>query len=655
MQDSMAIAKDVRTLIEETVISLPTIPSVFLTVLDKVARDKSSAEDVARIIERDQSLTSKVLTVVNSSAYGFQNKISTVPRAVALLGFDLIRNLALSVSVFDDFLKRQEIACFDKTKFWEHCLVCAAVAREIAQQLYLPNPDEIYVAGLLHDIGKVALDKVSRENYSEIIAHSSMSRNWLAVEQTRLGVNHAEVGGILARKWSLPDNIGAAITHHHEMPKSGLTEEQAHMTAAVSVADFICWTHGFGSVYVLHPPHLCERVSDLVEIDNLDIGKIYDAMDRQIMSTAKLFHLSIPDTRTFREALMRANSELGHLNSLYQEARTQLDRQVRQLSCLNRAIYQIRQDLDAKATVKALLRAIRDEFGFARTLFFKLNKSGERLELTDSLTEPLKEPYDAAGFQESRLLARSLKKKQIAKFENAGEWKGDPLFVSLITNEIFVIPIPSKRGLVGVVTADNGDSREAADSTSMDSLNILAQEAGLAIENALLFEKTRELAIKDDLTQLYNRRHILQALETEMQRSQRYDRPLSIAMLDIDHFKKINDAFGHRTGDDVLRSIARYLKGSSRVTDMVGRYGGEEFLVILPETNAEGAIGYSERVRRAVEEFGKTQLSEFAPNLTISGGVSAFDPSGDTLETLLDRVDRALYKAKETRNRIAVL
>lgn len=163
------------------------------------------------------------------------------------------------------------------------------------------------------------------------------------------------------------------------------------------------------------------------------------------------------------------------------------------------------------------------------------------------------------------------------------------------------------------------------------------------------------LALHDELTSLYNRRAINEALETEMLRGRRYERPLSVLMIDLDHFKTINDTYGHGVGDEILRQIARRLTSTLRATDVVGRYGGEEFLAVLPETAAEAAARAAENVRLAVES--QPFLTSAGPlSLTVSIGVAAAvadEPHAP--DDLIRQADEALYEAKRAgRNRVQI-
>lgn len=177
----------------------------------------------------------------------------------------------------------------------------------------------------------------------------------------------------------------------------------------------------------------------------------------------------------------------------------------------------------------------------------------------------------------------------------------------------------------------------------IDKLNIKLE--------AKVEERTRELrkiSITDDLTNLFNRRHILELLEIEIEKANRYNRELSIIMSDIDFFKKINDNYGHQCGDLVLRLISDILKENTRNIDMIGRYGGEEFLIILPETNLEKAYLAAEKLRKKIK---KTKIDNLDSDLTISSGVVQFQ--NELSHQLIKRADDLLYKAKANgRNRV---
>ncbi|MBE7709513.1 MAG: GGDEF domain-containing protein [Cyanobacteria bacterium SIG32] len=169
-----------------------------------------------------------------------------------------------------------------------------------------------------------------------------------------------------------------------------------------------------------------------------------------------------------------------------------------------------------------------------------------------------------------------------------------------------------------------------------------------------MYSQTRFLSVTDSLTGLYNRRHFEDTLEREFLRASRYKNNLSFAIIDVDFFKKVNDTYGHSTGDYVLKEVAYLILQNLRKTDMVFRYGGEEFAVIITETPKEKAIVPLERLRKAVEEYPFSYNGQDI-KITISIGISEVCENITTVHQLFDDADRALYKAKENgRNQIQI-
>ncbi|NTW12389.1 MAG: diguanylate cyclase, partial [Anaerolineales bacterium] len=186
-----------------------------------------------------------------------------------------------------------------------------------------------------------------------------------------------------------------------------------------------------------------------------------------------------------------------------------------------------------------------------------------------------------------------------------------------------------------------------------ERLMVFAGQAAVAIENAQLFEQAYYLSVIDPLTELTNRRHFFEAARFEFERTHRYPRTLSVMMIDIDHFKNINDTHGHAVGDAALREVAARIKRSVRTVDIVARYGGEEFIVLMPETGLQKAGQVAERVRRSVANNpiadGNTSVTA-----TLSIGVAEMDDKSRNIDQLIVYADKALYEAKAAgRNRVA--
>ena len=177
-------------------------------------------------------------------------------------------------------------------------------------------------------------------------------------------------------------------------------------------------------------------------------------------------------------------------------------------------------------------------------------------------------------------------------------------------------------------------------------LSVVARSAGLALENSELHRRTEELTIIDELTEAYNYRYFIQKFQEEKKRAVRYNLPLSIIMVDIDWFKKLNDTYGHETGNIVLKSLARTIKRCVRDVDIFARYGGEEFVVILPQTPQAEAFHIGERIRSQVENQAIDVGAAGKLKITVSVGVSSYPENGRSEEELISVADEALYQAK---------
>jgi diguanylate cyclase (GGDEF)-like protein len=187
-----------------------------------------------------------------------------------------------------------------------------------------------------------------------------------------------------------------------------------------------------------------------------------------------------------------------------------------------------------------------------------------------------------------------------------------------------------------------------------EKFHILAQQFLLGIKRAILYQRVQELAITDTLSGVFSRRYYLERFNEEIERSQKFNYSFSCLMIDIDHFKDYNDQYGHLVGDAVLRELSKTIKENIRQIDLIGRYGGEEFSIILTETDKEQAKFAAERIRQSVESK-YIRVYDESLKVTVSIGISTFPGDGKEMEVLIDNADSALYYAKQTgRNRVGV-
>jgi len=209
-----------------------------------------------------------------------------------------------------------------------------------------------------------------------------------------------------------------------------------------------------------------------------------------------------------------------------------------------------------------------------------------------------------------------------------------------------IIPLNIQEELIGYLVA------EGLGVEDKEKFYILSQQFILGIERAVLYRGVQELAIIDSLTNVFNRRHYLERFKEEIERSTKFNYKFSCLMVDIDYFKDFNDRYGHIVGDAILRELSRTIQENIRQIDLIGRYGGEEFSIILIETDKD-AVGFAaERIRRAIEEK-RLRVYDEELKITVSIGISTYPYDGKEIGRLIDKADSALYEAKQAgRNKV---
>ncbi len=207
--------------------------------------------------------------------------------------------------------------------------------------------------------------------------------------------------------------------------------------------------------------------------------------------------------------------------------------------------------------------------------------------------------------------------------------------------EMFLYSLKGRRGLIGYLAVEDiaEDQRE--------TVVILAHRLALALRRIRLYQAIEKMAITDSLTNVYTRRHILERFKEELRRSTARGIKLSFLMIDVDYFKHFNDQYGHLTGDQILREITRVIRESVREIDICGRYGGEEFSVILPDTDRGGAKFVAERIRTTVAQA-MIRAYDTMIRTTVSCGIATFPDDGKQVDELIDKADWALYRAKKS-------
>lgn len=269
---------------------LPTLPSVITQIIKMVEDPDTSAADMNSVISQDPSLTAKVLKLVNSAFYGFSRQISTVREAVVILGFNRVKSLALSASVFEAF-QGPGTEEFDRVGLWEHSIATGIGAEIIGKRMEYPNPEEILVGGILHNIGKIVIDLYFHDQLREIFTYVR-DRDCLMLEAERsiLGVAHPEIGAWLAQQWNLPEKIVTTIRYYHEPLEA--PEEYRTLPMLIHVGDIFARTKNFGCTGDNVIPPFEEEVMDELELEKNDIPDILEELESEMENADVLLELS---------------------------------------------------------------------------------------------------------------------------------------------------------------------------------------------------------------------------------------------------------------------------------------------------------------------------------------------------------------------------
>jgi putative nucleotidyltransferase with HDIG domain len=270
--DPEARKERVRARIEQSG-NLPTLPGVVAKIVEIVDEEQTTARQLGAEIAKDQVISAKVLKLVNSGFYGFSQTISTIPHAVAMLGFDTVKSLVLSSSV----LEMMDAAL---PGLWDHSLACARTCTFLAEEANLEGPEEVSVIGLLHDLGKVILCQTLPDEFARVRQRVDRAGLLFAgSEQDVLGCNHGEIGAWLLAEWALPPKLTEPIADHHDFRAR---RDHAERTAAVHLADVLVRAEAFGDGGDRRIPCLAPDTLDTLGLDMARVEKVMNRMHAEI-------------------------------------------------------------------------------------------------------------------------------------------------------------------------------------------------------------------------------------------------------------------------------------------------------------------------------------------------------------------------------------
>lgn len=263
----------------EKIDQLPTLPIIITELLGLLDNPKSTPREINELIKNDQALTSKTLRLVNSSYYGFPRKIATVTEAIVILGFDTVRNLAVSAGMVK-LLKGKGI--FDKEKFWHHTVAVAFMSKLIAQKVKYQNPEVAFVSGLLHDIAKVFEDLYFNSEFLKALQMSKDTGKSLNESEVEvLGYDHGAIGKRLGDSWNLPKPIVASIAYHHDFDRN-IFPEHEQLVAIINLSDTLVRLKKIGDSGNYGKSLVSLKVMNMLKLTKEQIPSIMKEFDEEI-------------------------------------------------------------------------------------------------------------------------------------------------------------------------------------------------------------------------------------------------------------------------------------------------------------------------------------------------------------------------------------
>ncbi|MEG3639410.1 diguanylate cyclase [Magnetococcus sp. PR-3] len=631
------------------------LPTTLFELLRSTRLERTNAADVVAIVEQSPELARAVLKMTGEEEGGLHG-------AVVRLGFNTIRATALERLMFSHFIHvaQDDESSFDRATLWRHNLWVACAARVIAKKVNYANIEEAYLAGLLHDLGKLLIDGLGAMDYEEL-QEISIRTDWdsVAYERTLLGVGHDGIGAHTLNKWGMNSAVVLAVAlHHSRYDAKEVGKEVAQLTAIVQLADFLAWIQGLGSLPRGQHPVLPPEVQKYLSLNRADYAAIVEQVNLDVRKVAAHDGIEFPDHIAFNRNLLDAGISLAKLNTELKYEKKPPPQPVAPVEApkptpVQETLLAPHKSLIKQEILDNTLASICAAFKAKRGMVFHVDPVKRCLVKEASfsrdsqLLRPMKQPVEIPLDDEPSAFLDALRqRKQLLVSGKTAVEKH--IRNKIQARQMALTPVVGPQRVYGLIALDNGPDGPLFDLPTLNPLNQVAHELGMALEHAKQLQVANQMAHCDHLTKLYNRGRIDEILEQSFQQAKKEVGQLSVAMLDVDYFKKFNDTFGHQMGDNVLKLVSAVLKKLTRGNGSVGRYGGEEFIVVLRDTDYKEAARYCERIRLAIRQVGEAMSRRYPGRpLSISIGVTCFDITLDSKDEMVGLADKALYMAKE--------
>ena len=605
--------------------SLPSPKGAALAIIRLTQKENIALAELAHAIKADPAFVGRLIKAANGINMIGRRPIVSVQDALTVLGVPAVRSLALGFSLVSEYASGK-CSAFDYGRFWSRSLVCAIALQALSMRTRAVPPEEAFSIGLLARIGELALATLFPEEYSAVLAQlqANPGSALAELEHRAFVMTHAELTAAMLLDWGIPKMFAEPAFYHEDPEQARYTEGSRQYALTYALA-------------------LAEQIGDICLAAE---GGRRAGMPQLFMLGAKL-SLEADSLTATCDRVAADWQEWGALLKI----KTQAVPPFEQLSKPPAAGDASTADesrlrilvVDDEAATRALLRALLTEMGHEvheavdgrEALDIALERQPQIM-IVDwmmpkmdgiELTKSLRQTKVGAGIYVLLLTAFEEDDRLIEAFESGvDDYMTKPLRPRVLTARL-----RAAQRLIRL-------QREV----EHDTAEIRRFAAELAVTNRRL----QEAALTDALTGFPNRRYAMERLQQEWSGAARAKRPLSCMVIDLDKFKVINDSYGHDVGDAALRQIAAAVKGALRAQDVICRVGGDEFLVICPDTLLSAAIAAAERIRRAVDT-----VPVVADMLRLKGsvsiGVAMRDDSMSGIDALIKRADQGAYLSKQ--------
>jgi diguanylate cyclase (GGDEF)-like protein len=619
---------------------LPSPKGVALSIIRLLQRDDYRIADLVQLVQSDPAIAGRILYFANAAAFGRAHPIISLQRAIVALGSFRVRDLVIGMSVMHSHRSGQ-CAEFDYERYWGHSLATGIACRELAPFAQIAS-EEIFTIGLLSRVGELALATLFPEDYAAVLVEArKQGKASEGLEQKRFHFDHRQLTASLLCEWGLPEMLSEAAFHYEDPDAAGFDAG----SRAQTLTDSLCFASALAEICMVDQelrwnllPELLSRAARL-GIGGETLNELVDRVVAGWKEWGAKLQVRTQDLPPFAE-ILAATPPVRRMGTVPagEDRRSRTPHIVVQLVGI------------PLPEAEPLMRLI-SSMGHQPTLV----ENGPK-----SLAELLKHPAPIVIADTSILglypadFCRHLRRNVTGEdcyvlfLASPGQENRSLEIIDAGADDVLIKPINEQALRVHLTTAVR--MRVLKEQIRRERQGVMRSTG----EFASVQKKLLQEALTDTLTQLPNRRHGLDFLASELVFTQSGNASLACLMMDIDHFKNINDTHGHAAGDAVLVQLAAILRSTARAEDMVFRYGGEEFAAILTDTPPKIARQIAERIRHEVENA-EFLWEERGIPVTLSVGVAMATGKAQDGQALIAAADAAMYRAKNAgRNQVVV-